>query len=103
MNIHCFLAIYERLEENIATEYISFECVKEAMMNFHQLLEQASSPDKKMLLQLLVKRIMVTDRKKIDTIEIEFNKELQKHLLNIKVESSNDEGSPFFYAFMIAI
>lgn len=49
-----------QIDDNVATEHISFECVKEAMINFQQLLEQASSPDKKMLLQLLIKRITVT-------------------------------------------
>lgn len=92
-----------QIDDNASTEYIPFEYIKEAMINFHQLLEKAPAPDKKMLLQLLIKRITITDRKKIDAIEIEFNEALQKHLLNIKGESSNNEDSPSFYAFKIAI
>lgn len=44
--------IKSQIDNNITTEHISFEHVKEAMVNFHQLLEQAPPPDKKILLFL---------------------------------------------------
>lgn len=91
------------LDNDTEVELIEFQQVKDIMSSFHQLLDKSPQENKKMLLLLLIKRVTITDRKKIDTIEIEFNEGIQEHLLNIKGESSNNEGSPSFYAFKIAI
>ncbi|OZV11237.1 resolvase [Tissierella sp. P1] len=94
--------ISKELEYNDSEE-IPYEYVRNVMMNFNNLLDQAQSEEKKLLLQLMINKITIKDRKHIDTIEILFDENVRKILdNNLKEEPLNDEGSSSF-VFAIAI
>lgn len=72
------------LNDDTEVKIIEVKQVKDIMNNYQELLDKASLENKKMLLLLLINQITINDRKKIDTIEIKFNENLQKYLLDIK-------------------
>ncbi|MCT4509517.1 MAG: recombinase family protein [Tepidibacter sp.] len=90
--------------DNSNSEEVPFEFVKSVLGNFNKLLEESHPQEKKLLLQLLIKKITVGDRKNIDTIELHFNEKIKKILGNNKEgELSENEGSSSFYIFKIVI
>jgi site-specific DNA recombinase len=77
---------------------IPFEVVKKAMMEFNDILESADKEDKKMLLQMMIDKITIEDRKDVSTMKIHFNSSLLEEF------SSDDEDSSFIFTnFKIAI
>lgn len=77
---------------------IPFEVVKEAMMEFNDILDSASKEDKKTLLQMMIDKITIKDRKDVSTMQIHFNS-------NLLEEFSSDDGdsSLYYVNFRIAI
>lgn len=74
------------------------------MSNFHKLLEVTAPEDKKTLLQLIISKITIKDKKAIDRIELHFDENVQKYFINNKEGESSDNGdSPSFILFSIRI
>ncbi|HDR7314293.1 recombinase family protein [Heyndrickxia sporothermodurans] len=99
----------ERLEERIAPieeqmrqggyHKVNFELVKQVMQNFMIAYKEALTPEqRKRLLHLLINQITISDNRKIDTIQIQLNKEVIKHFDINGGENSSiaDEFSPPF-------
>ncbi|NFL95084.1 hypothetical protein FDB73_01630 [Clostridium botulinum] len=83
---------------------IPYEVVKDTLSNFHKLLEIIAPEDKKTLLQLIISKITIKNKKDIDSIELNFDEKVQKYLINNNEgESPDDGGSPSFILFMIKI
>lgn len=83
---------------------ISFSLVKKIMTNFERhYKESITTEQRKHLLQLIIKKITISDRKKIDTIQIQVNGNLVKYFSNKGEESSSDDdfSSPFSVYFEI--
>jgi site-specific DNA recombinase len=93
--------IDSELKQN-TSDKIPFKAVKKIMNDFNNMLIEAPKDKQKVLLQMLIAKITIKDRKKIDTIEIQFNKEMQRFVSQEKGESSENEDSPSFL-FKIAI
>ena len=85
--------ILEKLAENDSQE-IPFQFVKDVLSDFHSLLDKSPHDQKKMLLQLILSKITITDRKQIDTIELHFDEKIIKYFLD--EEPPSDEGGSFF-------
>lgn len=64
-------------------EPVSYELVCSLMERFDALLQSSPFPQRKTLLHLIVKRITLDDRKRVDGIELAFNEETEKHFLNV--------------------
>ncbi|SHJ92701.1 recombinase family protein [Paramaledivibacter caminithermalis] len=76
---------------------VPFEVVKNAMMEFNDILESSNKEDKKILLQMMIDKITIRDRKDVSTMKIHFNS-------NLLEEFSSDDGNSSFYVnFRIAI
>jgi site-specific DNA recombinase len=77
---------------------ISFEMVKEVMTNFEKSYKETiTTEQRKHLLQLLINKITISDRKKIDTIQIQYNNQVvHRFAAEGEEKSSNDDfSSPF--------
>ncbi|MBE4907867.1 recombinase family protein [Bacillus luteolus] len=86
------------------TREIDFNMVKEVMNNFVSNYKEAiTSEQRKQLLRLVIKEIRITDRKNIDTIQIQMNNEVVKHFTAKGEEKSSDDdfSSPFLVCFNI--
>ena len=83
---------------------VTFEMVKGVMNNFDKnYRETISTEQRKRLLHLIVNKITISDRKKIDTIQIQLNNSVVKHFANEGEEKSSDDdfSSPFLVCFDI--
>ncbi|MCT4510010.1 MAG: recombinase family protein [Tepidibacter sp.] len=81
---------------------ITYNRIAETMNKFNELLLKVDNEDKKMLIQMIISKITLTDNKKIDSIELHFNKNLDS-LLQSKEGSSNNKEDSSFIDFKIAI
>ncbi|CAM3386254.1 MULTISPECIES: zinc ribbon domain-containing protein [Saccharibacillus] len=64
------------------SEPVPYEFVRSLMERFEELLQRSPFTQRKTLLHLIVKRITLDESKRVDRIELAFNKEAQKHFLN---------------------
>ncbi len=97
------IQLQKELESNDSVT-IPYEVVKGTLGNFHKLLEITAPEDKKTLLQLIINKITIKDKKDIDSIELHFDEKVQKYFINNNEgESPDDGGSPSFILFTIRI
>lgn len=97
------IQIQKELESNDSVN-IPYEVVKSTLSNFHKLLEITAPEDKKTLLQLIISKITIKNKKDIKSIELHFDEKVQKYFINNKEgESPDDGGSPSFILFTIKI
>ncbi|WP_238904417.1 recombinase family protein [Clostridium sp. YIM B02506] len=97
------IQIQKELESNDSVN-IPYEVVKNTLSNFHKLLEITAPEDKKTLLQLIINKITIKNKKDIESIELHFDEKVQKYFINNKEgESSDDRGSSSFVLFTIKI
>lgn len=76
------MQIQKELESNDSVN-IPYEVVKNTLSNFHKLLEITAPEDKKTLLQLIISKITIKDKKDVDSIELHFDENVQKYFINI--------------------
>lgn len=80
----------ERLEERLSpielqigqggTQLINFSMVKQVMQNFKSAYQESLTREqRKRLMHLLIRQITINEDRKIDTIQIQLNKEVAKH------------------------
>lgn len=99
----------ERLEERLlpveqqigqgGTQLINFTMVKQVMQNFMSAYKESLTREqRKRLLHLLIRQITIAENRKIETIQIQLNKEVAKHFTFNGGEDSSitDEFSPPF-------
>lgn len=99
----------ERLEERLSpielqmgqggTQLINFSMVKQVMQNFKSAYQESLTREqRKRLMHLLIRQITINENRKIDTIQIQLNKEVAKHFTFKGGEDSSitDEFSPPF-------
>lgn len=82
---------------------INFRVVKQVMQNFMTAYKEALTQEqRKQLLHLLIHQITISENRKIDTIQIQLNKEVVKHFTINGGENSSivDEFSPPFSIFI---
>lgn len=97
------LQILKELESNDSVN-IPYEVVKDTLSNFHKLLEITAPEDKKTLLQLIISKITIRNKKDIESIELHFDEKVQKYFINNNEgESPDDGGSSSFILFTIKI
>lgn len=97
------IQIQKELESNDSVN-IPYEVVKDTLSNFHKLLEITAPEDKKTLLQLIINKITIKNKKDIESIELYFEEKVQKYFINNNEgESPDDGGSSSFYVFKINI
>lgn len=97
------IQIQKELESNDSIS-IPYEVVRDTLSNFHKLLEITAPEDKKTLLQLIINKITIKDKKDIESIELHFDEKIQKYFINNNEgESSDERGSSSFILFTIRI
>lgn len=97
------IQVQKELESNDSVS-IPYEVVKNTLSNFHELLEITAIEDKKTLLQLIISKIAIKNKKDIESIELHFDEKVQKYFINNKEGESSDDGdSPSFILFTIRI
>jgi site-specific DNA recombinase len=96
------IRIQKELENNDSVN-IPYEMVKDTLSNFNELLEITAPEDKKTLLQLIINKITIKNKKDIDSIELHFDEKVQKYFINNKERESSDDGGSSFSVFTIRI
>jgi len=97
------IQIQKELESNDSIS-IPYEVVRDTLSNFHKLLEITAPEDKKTLLQLIINKITIKDKKDIESIELHFDEKIQKYFINNNEGESPDYGgSSSFILFTIRI
>ncbi|MBU5353195.1 recombinase family protein [Paenibacillus barcinonensis] len=64
-------------------EPVSYELVRSLVTNFDALLRNSPFQQRKTFLHLIVKKITLDERKRVDSVELSFNEETDKHFLSI--------------------
>ncbi|MGP0585556.1 recombinase family protein [Paenibacillus timonensis] len=62
---------------------VSVDIVRSLMAKFDTLLRQSPFQQRKTLLHLIVKKITLDDKRRVDSVELAFNEEIQKHFLSV--------------------
>ncbi|MGE6229856.1 recombinase family protein [Paenibacillus chitinolyticus] len=70
-------------------EPVSYDLVRSLVGRLDALLRRSPFPQRKTLLHLVVKRITLDDRKRIDSVELAFNEETEKHFLSLAPSADN--------------
>lgn len=97
------IQVLKELESNDSGS-VPYDVVKKTLINFHNLLEIADIQDKKTLLQLIISKITIKNKKDIDSIELHFDEKMQKYFINnSEGRSPDDGGSPSYILFTIKI
>lgn len=90
--------------ENNDSGSISYKTVRSIFQDFNGLLEMAPPNEQKTLLQVIIKKITIKDRKKIDSIELHFDENIRKYFIKSKEgESPGNGGSSSFSVFTLCI
>lgn len=78
---------------------VSYTMVQKVMKSFEEAYKKAlTSEQRKRLLHLLINKITISENRKIDTIQIQLNKEVLNHFMNKGEGNSSNNGefpSPF--------
>ncbi|WP_172254906.1 hypothetical protein [Saccharibacillus deserti] len=85
------------------SEPIPYEFVRSLMERFEELLRQSPFVQRKTLLHLIVKRITLDERKRVDRIELALNEEAQKHFLNVTPLADNLAGGVRFVTSILLV
>lgn len=96
------IQVLKELESNDSVS-VPYDVVKKTLINFHNLLEIADIQDKKTLLQLIISKITIKNKKDIDSIELHFDEKVQKYFINNNEGGSPDDGGSSFILFTIKI
>jgi len=97
------IEIQLKLENNDSVN-IPYEVVRNTLSDFQKLLKITAPEEKKSLLQLIINKITIKNKKDIESIELHFDGKVQKYFIKGKEgESPNDGGSPSFILFTIKI
>ncbi|MEC0371140.1 recombinase family protein [Paenibacillus chibensis] len=78
-------------------EPVSYELVRSLVGRFDTLLHRSPFPQRKTLMHLIVKKITLDEGKCVDSVELAFNEETEKHFLSVAPSAElNAEGAfPF--------
>lgn len=87
--------ILDKLKSH-TSEKIEFKVVKHLMHTFNGLLETSDFDKKKTLLHLVINKIIVKDRKNVQSIILQFNNAVQKTIMGIGKDEPSDDDSSFF-------
>jgi site-specific DNA recombinase len=75
-------------------EPISYELVRSLMERFDDLLQTSPFPQRKTLLHLIIKKITLDDKRRVQDVELSFNEETEKHFLDVAPSTEqSDEGA----------
>ncbi|WP_029192400.1 hypothetical protein [Paenibacillus harenae] len=72
---------------------VPLQHVRQALAQFHKLLEDVPPETQKTLLQTVVKQIHLKDRRKVAGIELEFDPTVQKHFFELALSAKTAEGA----------
>ncbi|HWO53485.1 MAG TPA: recombinase zinc beta ribbon domain-containing protein, partial [Paenibacillus cookii] len=70
------------LRDDLA-EPVSYELVRSLVGRFDTLLHRSPFPQRKTLMHLIVKKITLDERKRVDSVELAFNEETEKYFLSV--------------------
>jgi hypothetical protein len=90
-----FQAVKSRLELELTednTSPVVFEQVRELLNGFHQVLTTAPFEQQKTLLHMFIKRITISENKKIETIELCFDENVDSYFSNSPVAVTMGES-----------
>ncbi|MNJ71966.1 hypothetical protein D3C77_685680 [compost metagenome] len=65
------------------------------MGRFDTLLHRSPFPQRKTLMHLIVKKITLDDRKRVDSVELAFNEETEKHFLSVAPSAEQQSEGAF--------
>ena len=71
---------------------VVFEQVRQLIAGFHQVLTAAPIEQRKTLLHLFIKRITMNTSKKIETIELTFDENVDSYFPSPPVAATTDSG-----------
>lgn len=92
----------KQIDDNLMSNEVPVERVIEILQNFGKLMDISTREQKKVLLNLAIDKITVTEERKIGQIELRFDKQLQKRITDDTEVSSNEEP-PLFMPFKLII
>lgn len=85
-------------------QQIDFFIVKEVMQNFKKVYKEALTREqRKRLMHLLIHQITIGEDRKIDTIQIQLNKEVVKYFASKEGGKNSSNDDEFFPPFSIYI
>ena len=74
---------------------LPYELIRDVLFNYNSILDEALPEQKKMLLQLVIKEITLTDNKDIKSLKLKFDEKIIKYIIE-HGGSPDDGGDPPF-------
>ena len=72
---------------------VSYERVRALIERFEQLLRSSSFDQRKLFLQLIIQKVSLNDKRKIEHIELIFDENTEHHFLMVAPSMDNMEGA----------
>lgn len=70
-------------------EPVSYEVVQSLMTRFDELLRQSPFQQRKTLLHLILKKITLDTKRRVESVELMFNEDTEKHFLSVVPSADN--------------
>jgi site-specific DNA recombinase len=87
-----------RLMDNIDgnnTQPLPYDLIRDVLFSYNSILDEAIPEQKKLLLQLVIKEITVTDKKDIKTLKLKFDENIIKYIIEHGGSPDNGGDPPF--------
>jgi site-specific DNA recombinase len=82
------------IEEN-NVKSLPYELIKDVLLNYKQVLNEAATEEKKLLLQLVIKEITISKDRNVKSLKLKFDENIVKYIVE-KGGSPDGGGPPFF-------
>jgi site-specific DNA recombinase len=86
------LTLTDTIDDN-NTQPLPYDLIKDVLFSYNSILDEALPEQKKLLLQLVIKEITITDKKDIETLKLKFDENIIKYIIE-NGGSPDDGGDP---------
>lgn len=83
----------QSIEDN-SVKSLPYELIRDVLLNYKEVLREAPTEEKKLLLQLVVKEITISEDRSIESLKLKFDESIVKYIVD-KGGSPDDGGPPF--------
>lgn len=93
--------IEKELQQNMS-EPITFDKVKQLMVKFHHLIGIAEPSKQKLILQLIITKITISNSRQLDSIVLHINEKIEKYIMDIEGDGTSQQV-PSSFGFTLVI
>lgn len=101
INLAQKVRIEKELRQNTSNP-VSVYTIKKLLIRFYDLIEKVEPIKQKLILQLIITKININNKRELDSIVIHINEQIEKYILNVE-EDGSLQKDPSSFGFTIVI